>query len=131
MLVQGVCLCVLTRPCLATLCVRTPANLNFSVTCTIHFVAPKQPTVTCTVSGSWIRAAEYMVIIYIIPGHLPENTVVMQLLHKVVGVNSRIPRVHGVGGGSLLLLGSGLVVCTCTYTNYLQCTKFYLKVAGK
>ena len=45
-----------------------------------------------------------MVIIYTIPGHLTENTIVMQLLHKVVGVNSRIPRVHAVAGGSLLLL---------------------------
>ena len=51
------------------------------------------------------RAAEYMVIIYTIPGHLTEKTIVMQLLHKVVGVNSRIPRVHAVAGGSLLLLG--------------------------
>ena len=50
-----------------------------------------------------------MVIIYIILGHLTENTIVMQLLHKVVGVNSQIPRVHAVAGGSLLLLGSGLV----------------------
>ena len=67
-------------------------------------------TLPTHLSGSWIQVAEYMVIIYTIPGHLTENTIVMQLLHKVVGVNSRIPRVHAVAGGSLLLLGSGLVV---------------------
>ena len=67
-------------------------------------------TLPTHLSGSWIWAAEYMVIIYTIPGHLTENIIVMQLLHKVVGVNSRIPRVHAVAGGSLLLLGSGLVV---------------------
>ena len=58
-------------------------------------------TLPTHLSGSWIWAAEYMVIIYTIPGHLTENTIVMQLLHKVVGVNSRIPRVHAVAGGSL------------------------------
>ena len=56
-------------------------------------------TLPTHLSGSWIRAAEYMVIIYTIPGHFSENTIVMQLLHKVVGINSRIPRVHAVAGG--------------------------------
>ena len=32
----------------------------------------------------------------------------LQLLHKVVGVNSRIPGVHAAASGSLTLLGSGL-----------------------
>ena len=61
-------------------------------------------TLPTHLSGSWIRAAEYMVIIYTIPGHLTENTIVMQLLHKAVGVNSRIPRVHAVAGADLGLL---------------------------
>ena len=67
-------------------------------------------TLPTHLNGSWIRAAEYMVTI---PGHLTENTIVMQLLHKVVGVNSRIPRVHAVAGGSH-------VQChTCMHTLYM------------
>ena len=70
-------------------------------------------TLPTHLSGSWIRAAEYMVIIYTISGHLTENTIVMQLLHKVVGVNSRIPRVHAVAGGSLLRVRVRVRVWAC------------------
>ena len=62
-------------------------------------------TLPTHLSGSWTWAVVYMATIYTIPRHLT----VIQLLRKVLGVNSQTPKVHVKAGVSLLELQVSLL----------------------